>query len=83
MRKRLPIGALLPMAPASGTLARGDTGHEVVREITFRGVSDATRERIVAALVNDARSPERGTVTLLDTADRDVDLAGPGWTIPF
>jgi len=32
--------------------------------------------RIVAALVNDVHSPERETVTLLNTADVAVDLAG-------
>jgi hypothetical protein len=32
--------------------------------------------RIVAALVNDVNSPERETVTLLNTSDRDIDLAG-------
>lgn len=32
--------------------------------------------RIVAALVNDTRSPERETVTLLNTTDLAVDLAG-------
>jgi len=32
--------------------------------------------RIVAALVNDTADPERETVILLNTADRDIDLAG-------
>jgi hypothetical protein len=32
--------------------------------------------RIVAALVNDTRSPERETVTLLNTSSRDLSLAG-------
>jgi uncharacterized protein YukJ len=32
--------------------------------------------RIVAALVNDVRSPERETVTLLNPTSREVDLAG-------
>ena len=32
--------------------------------------------RIVAALINDTRSPERETVTLINTADRDIDLSG-------
>jgi uncharacterized protein YukJ len=35
--------------------------------------------RIVAALVNDVKTPEHETVTLLNTADVPVDLAG--WTI--
>ena len=35
--------------------------------------------RIVGALVNDTASPERETITLLNTADRAVDLAG--WSI--
>lgn len=35
--------------------------------------------RIVAALVNDTRSPERETVTLLNTLDRTIDLAG--WSL--
>jgi uncharacterized protein YukJ len=35
--------------------------------------------RIVAALVNDVNSPERETVTLLNTADVPVDLSG--WTL--
>src|SRR5262249_44987249 len=35
--------------------------------------------RIVAALVNDVRTPEHETVTLLNTADVDVDLTG--WQI--
>jgi len=32
--------------------------------------------RIIAAYVNDVRTPERETVTLLNTSDRDVDLSG-------
>jgi hypothetical protein len=32
--------------------------------------------RIVAALVNDVASPEQETVTLLNTADRAIDLQG-------
>jgi hypothetical protein len=32
--------------------------------------------RIVGALVNTSRSPERERVTLLNTANRDIDLAG-------
>jgi uncharacterized protein YukJ len=32
--------------------------------------------RIIAALVNDVHSPERETVTLLNTSDRDIDLGG-------
>ncbi len=35
--------------------------------------------RIIAALVNDVRSPEQETVTLLNTSDTAVDLNG--WTI--
>jgi uncharacterized protein YukJ len=35
--------------------------------------------RIIAAYVNDTKSPERETVTLLNTADVDVDL--DGWQI--
>ena len=35
--------------------------------------------RIVAAYVNDTKSPERETVTLLNTADVAVDLTG--WAI--
>src|ERR1044071_7969464 len=35
--------------------------------------------RIVAALVNDTHSPERETVTLLDTGNQPVDLGG--WMI--
>ena len=35
--------------------------------------------RIIAAYVNDVRSPERETVTLLNTADVTVDLNG--WQI--
>ncbi|CCE08859.1 conserved hypothetical protein [Bradyrhizobium sp. STM 3843] len=35
--------------------------------------------RIIAAYVNDVRTPERETVTLLNTADVDVDL--DGWQI--
>ncbi|SIR41893.1 Uncharacterized protein YukJ [Rhizobium sp. RU35A] len=35
--------------------------------------------RIVAALVNDVRSPEHETVTLLNTSDVPIDLSG--WTI--
>jgi hypothetical protein len=35
--------------------------------------------RIIAAYVNDVRTPERETVTLLNTADRAVDLSG--WQI--
>ncbi|MBT9292961.1 DUF2278 family protein [Prosthecodimorpha staleyi] len=35
--------------------------------------------RIVAALVNDIHSPERETITLLNIADRDIDLTG--WQI--
>jgi uncharacterized protein YukJ len=35
--------------------------------------------RIVAALVNDTHSPERETVTLLNTSNREVSLAG--WVI--
>lgn len=35
--------------------------------------------RVIAALVNDIKSPERETVTLLNTSDRDVSLAG--WSI--
>lgn len=35
--------------------------------------------RIVAALVNDTASPEHETVTLLNTADRAIDLTG--WTL--
>jgi hypothetical protein len=32
--------------------------------------------RIVAALVNDTQSPERETVTLLNTSSRDIELTG-------
>jgi len=32
--------------------------------------------RIIAALVNDVRTPEHETVTLLNTSDAEVDLAG-------
>jgi uncharacterized protein YukJ len=35
--------------------------------------------RIIAAYVNDVRTPERETVTLLNTSDRGVDLSG--WQI--
>ncbi|PIO97368.1 DUF2278 family protein [Pleomorphomonas carboxyditropha] len=35
--------------------------------------------RIIGALVNDVHSPERETVTLLNTSDNDVDLTG--WAI--
>jgi hypothetical protein len=35
--------------------------------------------RVIAAYVNDVRSPERETVTLLNTSDHDVDLSG--WQI--
>jgi hypothetical protein len=35
--------------------------------------------RIVAALINDTRSPEREKVTLLNTADRTISLAG--WSL--
>jgi uncharacterized protein YukJ len=35
--------------------------------------------RIAAAYVNDVKTPERETVTLLNTADYDIDLAG--WVI--
>lgn len=35
--------------------------------------------RIIAALVNDVRSPERETVTLLNPTSRDIDLRG--WTM--
>jgi len=34
--------------------------------------------RIIAALVNDIRSPEHETVTLLNTTSRDIDLTGWG-----
>ena len=35
--------------------------------------------RVIAAYVNDIKTPERETVTLLNTSDRPVDLGG--WTI--
>ena len=35
--------------------------------------------RIVAALINDIRSPEQETVTLLNTTAQDIDLAG--WSL--
>jgi hypothetical protein len=53
MRLPLAAGILLLLAPAPEALAWGDTGHEIICEITFREVAPATRERIKVLIGTD------------------------------